>query len=163
MRGISSVVIGALALGCVASLNAAKGSSNDVLDYANASRGIISIPDDPKRIDATARLLKVGNVRLEAPVHAEVLPSTLLKFDVFNGAPTPLTDLVLEISVLEKPALTELSGRALVRPFQIRGNIVLQAGYTVNFEMLLRNLASDCRCIANVDVVSVHWLPEAGS
>jgi hypothetical protein len=76
---------------------------------------------------------------------------------------TPLTDLILEISILEKSAAKELTGRALVRPFQIRGNIVLQAGYTINYEMLLRNLSSDCRCVANVDVVSVHWLPTAGS
>jgi hypothetical protein len=76
---------------------------------------------------------------------------------------TPLTDLILEISILEKSAAKELAGRALVRPFQIRGNIVLQAGYTINYEMLLRNLSSDCRCVANVDVVSVHWLPTAGS
>jgi hypothetical protein len=69
----------------------------------------------------------------------------------------------LEISILEKPALNEQSGKALVRPFKIRGNVVLQAGYTVNYEMLLRNLSSDCRCIATVDVVSVQWLPEAGS
>jgi hypothetical protein len=163
MRGISSVTIGALALVCVASLNAAKGPSHDAVDQTKARRGTISIPDDPKHINATARLLWVENVRLEAPVHAEAAPSTLLKFDVFNGASTPLTDLVLEISVRETSALTELSGRALVRPFTIRGNVVLQAGYTVNFELLLRNLSSDCRCIANVDIVSVHWLPEAGS
>jgi len=80
-----------------------------------------------------------------------------------NVVRPPLTDLILEISILEKPALNELSGKALVRPFTIRGNVVLQAGYTVNYEMLLQNLSSDCKCIANVDVVSVHWLPEAGS
>jgi hypothetical protein len=123
----------------------------------------ISTPDDPRPVDAAARLLTVENVRLEAPVHAEASPSTLLKFDVFNGASTPVTDLVLEISILEKPALTGLSGRAVVRPFKIRGSVVLQAGYTLNFEMLLRNLASDCSCIANVDVVSVQSLPATGS
>ena len=76
---------------------------------------------------------------------------------------TPLTDLILEISILEKPESMELSGRAVVRPFKIRGHVVLQAGYIVNYEMLLRNLSPDCGCVANVDVVSVHWLPEAAS
>jgi len=108
-------------------------------------------------------LLRVDNVRLEAAVREEASPSTILKFDLFNGGSAPLTDLVLEISILEKAAPTELAGRAIVRPFKIRGNVVLQAGYTINYEMLLRNLSSDCRCIANVDVVSVHWLPETGS
>jgi hypothetical protein len=163
MRGTSSAVIVALALVCGASVNATKTTSHGSADRLKATRGTVSIPDDPKRVNPAARLLRVDNVRLEAPAHAEASPSTLLKFDVFNGASAPLTDLVLEISILEKPALTELSGRALVRPFKIRGNVVLQAGYTVNYEMLLRNLSSDCRCIATVDVVSVHWLPEAAA
>ena len=163
MRAISSAIIGALALACGVSLNATKGASHDSVDQTKARRGIISIPDDPKRVEAAARLLKVENVRLEAPVREEASPSTILKFDVVNGTSAPLTDLVLEISILEKSAPTELAGRAIVRPFKIRGSVVLQAGYTINYEMLLRNLSSDCRCIANVDVVSVHWLPETGS
>jgi|SRR5215204_2058219 len=163
MRAISSAIIGALAVACGVSLNAAKGASHDSVDQTKARRGIISIPDGSKRVDAAARLLRVDNVRLEAAVREEASPSTILKFDVFNGGSAPLMDLVLEISILEKAAPTELAGRAIVRPFKIRGNVVLQAGYTINYEMLLRNLSSDCRCIANVDVVSVHWLPETGS
>jgi len=43
-----------------------------VLSIKNrARRGTISIADDPKRVNAAARLLRVENVRLEAPVHAE--------------------------------------------------------------------------------------------
>jgi hypothetical protein len=163
MGQIRSVIVGALALACAASLDATESASYRSVDNLRASRGTISVPRDPKRVTGAAPLLRVENVRLEAPVHAEASPSTLLKFDVFNGASTPLTDLILEISILEKPALNELSGKALVRPFKIRGHVVLQAGYTVNYEMLLRNLSSDCRCIATVDVVSVQWLPEAGS
>ena len=146
---------------CVTERN--QGRLTRSVDQTKARRGTISILDDPKRVDAAARLLRVENVQLEAPVRAEASPATILKFDVFNGTSAPLTDLVLEISILEKPARMELTGRALVRPFKIRGSVVLQAGYTINYEMLLRNLSSDCRCIANVDVVSVHWLPEAGS
>jgi hypothetical protein len=86
-----------------------------------------------------------------------------LKFDVVNSATAPLIDLVLEISVLEKPARKGLSGRAIVRPFRVRGDVILQAGHAINYEMLLRNLSSDCRCIATVNVVSVLWLPEAPS
>jgi len=61
-------------------------------------------------------------------------------------------------AILAKLASTEPSGKTLVRPFKIRGNVVLQAGYTINYEMLLRNLSSDCRYIATVDVVSAHWV-----
>jgi hypothetical protein len=163
MGQIRSLIIGALALGCAALLNATESASYGSVDKLRASRGAISVPSDPKRINGSAQLLRVENVRLEAPIPAGTLPSTLLKFDVFNAGSTPLTDFILEISILEKPALNELSGKALVRPFKIRGNIVLQAGYTINYEMLLRNLSSDCRCIATVDVVSVQSLPESGS
>jgi hypothetical protein len=163
MGQIRSVIIGAFALACAASLNATESASYTSVQKVQASRGTISVPSDPKRLNGAARLLRVENVRLEAPVTAETLPSTLLKFDVVNGGSTPLTDFILEISILEKPALDEVSGKALVRPFKIRGNIVLQAGYMINYEMLLRNLSSDCRCIATVDVVSVQSLPESGS
>jgi hypothetical protein len=156
------VIVGALALACGASVNATKGTSHGSVDQLKASRETISVPSDPKPV-SPPRLPKIENVRLETPLHSEASTSTLLKFDVFNAGSTPLTDLILEISILEKPALNELSGKALVRPFKIRGHVVLQAGYTVNYELLLRNLSSDCRCIATVDVVSVHWLPEAGS
>lgn len=153
MGRISSMIIGAVAFACGASLNATKGPSQHSVDQARIPRGII---DDRTLVDAASSLLRVENVRLEAAVHAETTPSTLLKFDVINGTSTPLTTIVLEISILEKPAPTELTGRVLVRPFEIRGNVALEAGYTLNFEMLLRNLSSDCRCIANVEVVSVH-------
>jgi hypothetical protein len=163
MEQIKTVIIGALALACAASLNATVSASFGSIDTLRASRRTISVPSDLKRSNGAAHLLRVENVRLEAPVPPETIPSSLLKFDVFNGGSTPLTDLILEISILEKSAAKESAGRALVRPFQIRGGIVLQAGYTINYEMLLRSLPSDCRCVANVDVVSVHWLPEAGS
>lgn len=132
------------------------------MDQLKANRATVPVPSDPKAV-ILSRLLTIDNVRLETPLHAETSPSTLLKFDVFNGGSTPLTDLILEISIVEKSAAKELAARTLVRPFQIRGDLVLQAGYTINYEMLLRNLSSDCRCVANVDVVSFRWLPEAGS
>jgi hypothetical protein len=156
------VIVGALALTCSASVDATKGSSYGSVDQLKANRATIPVPDDPRPVNPS-RLPTTENVRLETPLHAEASPSTLLKFDVFNGGATPLTDLILEISIVEKSAFKELAGRTLVRPISDRGNIVLQAGYTINYEMLLRNLSADCRCVANVDVVSVHWLPTAGS
>jgi hypothetical protein len=163
MGQIRSVIIGALALACAVSLDATESASYRSVDKLQANRETIAVPIDPKPINDAAQLLRVENVRLEVPVTAETLPSTLLKFDVFNGGSTPLTDLILEISILEKPVSNELFRKALVRPFKIRGNVVLQAGYTINYEMLLRNLSSDCTCAATVDVVSVRWLPETES
>lgn len=160
MRRTSSVIIGALALPCSTSLTANKGITPAPVDQIQINRGITSVPGVSTRVDAAAplptSLLRIDNIRLEAPRHIEAWPSTVLKFDLFNGASRPLTDLVLEISIFEKPEPDHLFGRALVRPFTIRGNVVLQARYTLNYEMLLRNLSSDCECIADVEVVSVR-------
>ena len=151
-----------MTLSCAASLNATKGTLRGSVDELRAGQRTISAAD-PKSANTPARLStplpRVEHVRLEAPLRAEASPSTLLKFDVVNSATAPLIDLVLEISVLEKPARKGLSGRAIVRPFRVRGDVILQAGHAINYEMLLRNLSSDCRCPATVNVVSVLWLP----
>jgi hypothetical protein len=47
-----------------------------------------------------------------------------------------------------------------VGPFTIRGEVVLEAGYSLNYEMLLRSFSSDCYCMPNVEVVSVRSLLE---
>jgi len=69
----------------------------------------------------------------------------------------------LEISITEKPAFEPVlaPSRMLVRPFTIRGNVVLESGYTINYEMLLRHFSSDCNCLANVGVLSVRSLPDS--
>ena len=85
----------------------------------------------------------------------------MLKFDLLNASPAGLTDLLLEISIMEKPDGLA-PGRMLVRPFRIRGNVVLKSGYTVDYELLLRALSSDCDCVASVDVLSVRTVPASG-
>jgi hypothetical protein len=87
----------------------------------------------------------------------------VLKFDVFNGSPKRQTDWLLEISITDKLVVDPIPAprRVLVRPFKIRGNFVLESGYTINYEMLLRHLSTDCDCVATVDVVSVRALPDS--
>jgi len=53
---------------------------------------------------------------------------------------------------------TAVPGRTLVEAFSIRGQHIIEPGYTLNFEMLLWNLSSQCRCVAIVDVVSARPL-----
>ena len=106
--------------------------------------------------------LRVENVRLEAAPPIETEPATLVKFDLVNVSSQRLTDLVLEISVMEKPAPDPLTPRqTLVHPFQIRGNAILESGYTIAYEMQLRHFASDCNCVANVEVLSFRPLPDS--
>ena len=80
-----------------------------------------------------------------------------MKFDLFNAGETPFTSITVEISIREKGE-GDTPGRRIVHPFSIRGDTVLEAGYTINFGLLLRNLSPDCRCVARIDVVSVRAL-----
>jgi hypothetical protein len=103
-------------------------------------------------------LLRVRNIALSAPGATETRPGVVLTFDVLNDGSVPLTDFVLEISIADRLQRAALTDRASVRPFTIRGRTVLHAGYTMRYEMLLRNLEPTCDCIATIDVVSVRWL-----
>ena len=49
MRGTRSVIVGALALACGASVSATNGTFHDSADQLKASRGTISIPEIPNR------------------------------------------------------------------------------------------------------------------
>jgi hypothetical protein len=106
--------------------------------------------------------VSIANVRLEAAPPVEASPSMTLKFAIANEGSTSVSDIVLEISIVEKAKSDqpELARRILVGPFTIRGDVVLRAGYTMNYEMLMRNLSSECGCLATVDVLSARPLPE---
>ena len=69
-------------------------------------------------------------------------------------------DIVIEIAIRESgtPVDTRPPSRPIVGPFRIRGHATIEAGYTVNYQMLLRNLNPDCRCVANVSIVSARPL-----
>ena len=106
---------------------------------------------------ALSGLLRVDRVRIEAPPPEIDSEAALLKFDLFNAGETPVTSITVEISIREKGD-GETPGRRIVHPFSIRGDTVLEAGYTINFGLLLRNLSPDCRCVPKIDVVSVRAL-----
>jgi hypothetical protein len=124
-----------------------------------------SVPTLPLRPFFPRSTLRIEKVRLEAPPADAPNPSTVLKFDVFNDGAVSVTDIVIKIAILEK---TQGVGRevtlprVLVGPFTIRGHATIEAGYTVNYEMLLQNLSSDCRCQADVSVASWRAAPEPG-
>jgi hypothetical protein len=112
---------------------------------------------------APASPLRIGNVRLEAAPAAEPAPSTVLKFEMLNQGLQRLTDVLLEIVIVEKQDLDHDDvglPRLVVGPFTIRGSVTIESGYTVNYELLLRNLSSDCGCVATVSVVSARALSD---
>jgi hypothetical protein len=155
----TGLIIGALTLAGGASLGATAGFT---VGQHKAERETIWIREGSSQVNTqTAPPITVENVRLEAAPPTETVPSTILKFDVFNASSQRVTDLLLEISITEKPLDPVLApSRMLVRPFKIRGDVVLESGYTINYEMLLRHFSSDCECVANVDVLSVRLLPD---
>jgi hypothetical protein len=100
-------------------------------------------------------MLRVHHVRLERPPATVPKPSVVLKFDLVNDGVKTVGDVVLEVAILEKSATdAAAASRVVAGPFTIRGDIDLQAGYTLNYEMLLRNLPSDCDCVADVAIVA---------
>jgi hypothetical protein len=69
-------------------------------------------------------------------------------------------DLLIEVAIVEKlsapgdPALT----RAVAGPFKVKGHVTVEPGYTMQFDMLLKNVSSECACVATVRVVSARTI-----
>lgn len=133
---------------------------------ATSSIGATSDRNLPIRIDLrpsnAVSSLKVENVRLESPPPTGPLQSAVLKFELVNESVNRLTDVVLQLSVVEKQ---QAAGglprpRVLVAPFTIRGAVVLESGYRIDYEVLLRNLSADCACVATVEAMSARSLPK---
>lgn len=112
-----------------------------------------------------ASTLRIENVRLERSPADAPAPSALLKFDMVNEGTLRLRDILIEIAIFEKAqTLTGgLKPRLIVRPFTIKGHVTIEPSYTVNFEMLLRNVSSECPCEADVSVVFADAVPISGS
>lgn len=112
--------------------------------------------------------LKIENARLDAAPPPLTATATVLKFDVVNNSPTQVTDVVLEVSIVERPAPDERvnegnseqrhTAHVVVGPFIIRGRVIIEAGYTLEYEVLLRNFTPGCSCVAKIDVLSVRAL-----
>ena len=150
-----------------------------VLDPVHAVAGIDdrrSAPREPVvlRMDSSrditapagrASTLRVQRVRLEAAPPPAPQPAVILKFDLVNNGSVTVSDVVLEVAIIERPATDAPAAlpRVVAGPFTIRGEVPLHAGYTLNYEMLLRNMPSDCNCVANVAIVADGPVARAGA
>jgi hypothetical protein len=103
----------------------------------------------------TPRVL-IENVRLEPPRPPEPAPSSLLKFDVVNYGTNSITDVVLEVSVVQQLADKIHDPPVVVHPFKMRASLIFDPGQAISYELLLRNLSVDCDCIPTVKVLSVR-------
>ena len=163
----SSFVIGSLAvLACVASPRATErgplesAPSTTPVQLARSSRDLPTIVDVKPLMNEP--LLQIENLRLESAPAKAPQPSVLLKFDVLNDTSLPLTDLVMRVSFLEKPAdeTGTATSRVLVGPVTVRVGETLAAGYVISYEMLFRNLSFDCDCAPRVEILSARQLPD---
>lgn len=116
------------------------------------------------RAAAPEKAVKVQNIRLVPASDDDKLPFATLAFDMLNDGTTRVTNIVLAISVTEsRPSeQVEPSEHVVVGPFTIREKVVLQPGYSMEYELRLRNLAAtNCSCKGRVEVVSVETVPES--
>jgi hypothetical protein len=136
-------------------------AANDV-----RAKGTGVLPGDDARPDgsraATVSVpvpVKIRHVHLKPAAEVET-PATLLEFDMLNDSVDPVTDVVVQISIVEK-STSRQPPRVVAGPFTIKGEAVLEPGYTIKYQMIMRNLSSDCDCLANVGVLSARPVPAA--
>jgi hypothetical protein len=158
VANISKLSLGVLALGSTLTLiasptlcEAAKKTDEKGLEKHN------KILETTSDFGTAEGRLKVENIRLEPALSSDRQPAATLKFDLLNVTLQRLTDFVLKISIVEKSDAENIVPRhVLVGPFTFRGSVILEAGYLINFELLLQNFSPECLCVATVDVVSAR-------
>ena len=90
-------------------------------------------PKPPGPVDApgvSAPAVRIARIRLETPPEDAPQPSMLLKFDMLNEGLSSVTDVVIEIAILKKPAAGDaaVASRPVVGPFTISGHATIDGG-----------------------------------
>jgi hypothetical protein len=82
----------------------------------------------------------------------------VLKFDLLNASDVRMGAIVLRVVVRERTTDADgsVDGRLVAGPFMIRGTHAIEPGFTFEYELLLKNLRSDCECTAEVTVLSAQ-------
>jgi hypothetical protein len=74
-------------------------------------------------------------------------------FQLHNGGTDDATDLVVTVSLLLTSANRTGESRVVAGPLTFRSSTALLAGYSANFEIVLRNVSfSDCTCVPAITV-----------
>ena len=165
-RTRSFLSIGFAVLACVVSAHATARADRETATAVMSEQLKRSNRDLPTVVVVTPfakqSLVQIENLRLETAPAKVPQPSALLKFDVLNDTSLPLTDVVMRVSFLERRANEEggTPARVVVGPVTVRVGETLRAGYMLSYEMLFRNLSSDCDCAPRVEILSARLLPD---
>ena len=127
-----------------------------------AAESDASIRSSRERPRSTGTPVRVRNIRLEASPPVDEAESATLKFDVHNESLRNLASMVLSISLVEAPrdGSVDAVPTVLVGPVKVLATRLLLPGYTVHYELRLRNISSDCGCVPTVDVLEARFEPE---
>jgi hypothetical protein len=139
-------LVGVPRLAAVSSLTHALSESSD------------GIPTPKRFVAVTA--VTIRNVALEPADRIDDVESTTLSFDVHNESDASVGDIAVSISILD-PNEDSSDRRVVVRPFTIRMKEVLLAGYSMHYELRLRNLSADCSCEPAVELIDARVLFES--
>jgi hypothetical protein len=100
--------------------------------------------------------LRVQDVRFVPAPQFDGAPSTFLKFGLVNESPHDLVHIVVNVLIQSHSGRSH-HGARIAGPFALAGNnVVLHPGETLDFALRLRNLASNCTCVAHVTVLSAE-------
>jgi hypothetical protein len=100
--------------------------------------------------------LSIDDIELRPAPDIDGAPSAFIAFNVTNEGWQRVTDIVIEVSIVEKQRRPDARRKVLVGPFTIRGKASLDPGNALSYEMRLRNLSSDCNCLGTAKIVSSH-------
>jgi hypothetical protein len=116
--------------------------------------------DVPRDTRAALGQLTVSEIHIEEPPPGDTtLRSATLRFAVSNVSSHSFRDPVIRIALFERSGAERTGQENLLvgGPFVMRGSFVLEPGHTTYYEIGLRKLPPDCRCQAEIDVLSAGW------
>lgn len=106
--------------------------------------------------------IAVRKIRLAPAPPIDGASSARVTFDMYNEGDRSLGDIVLQVWLLEEARREPADARRAVvaGPVTIRTKAALSPGYSLSYEIRLRNVSADCGCVPSVDVVSARVLSE---
>jgi hypothetical protein len=111
---------------------------------------------------AAVAAVHIQNVRLDFVAAVPAGPSAFLKFTMLNQGSTSVADVVLRVSLVgtDDDMDSGHSHAIVAGPYVIRSKPVLLPGYSVDFDLGLDSVGSDCGCIGTVEVVAARFAPQ---